>query len=177
MSPLGAEMLADLPPVLREDPDIQAVLHVRGREAERSRALVGRIRGNFFPQTADEMGLPWHEALLGLAIEPLNKTVAERRTEVLAIYRSRHGGSGESWERLLQELGITYHEEHVPGDPEGPPAYTVRVYVPFPSESNDYTRLHSRLRAALPANTELLLVSTAAFILDYSRMDIDDFGA
>lgn len=167
------EMLNDLPPVLRGDPDYQAVCQCYGREAERMDAHLDLVRRQFFPQFADPLLKAW-EALLRTTIEPPGATLDERRQVVLAMHaRLRATASGLAWianVTKLVGLGWTY-DTHDPDVPGSPPANTIRVRLPFPPESGRYAQTEAYLRKITPAAWDLIVTWIGGFSLDRSQMD------
>jgi hypothetical protein len=176
---LTMELLEDLPPVLREDPDMQAIIYCQAKEHERLQQTMDRVAANLFPQTADELGMPWWEALLGLPVEPVGQTLAQRR-ETVMVYLSalRASGTGRWWVDTVSRLvgpGFEY-EEHIAGDGGSPPAYTIRITLPFPPEGDRFRLLEGLLQQITDAHIDLVLSSTEGFHLDQSQLDQEPFG-
>lgn len=173
------ELLDDIPPQLREDPDVRAVLYCYAKEAALLDAAAEHVRDQFFPSTADAL-LPAWEAILGLAINPVGRTVAQRRDDVTAaVLRSVTSGSGRSWEADMLTLagaGVSYQEfdRQDTGNPVA--AHTIRVTVPYPPGSDTFLLVARLLREITPANTAIQLQSTAGFRLDASQLDQQAFG-
>lgn len=172
----GRELLADLPPVYRDDPDIQAVITCYGRESERIDDTMVELRNQFFPQLADKLLKAW-EALTGTTLEPAALTVEERRQIVLALLRRlRASSAGSEWELNVTVLvgpGWTY-EEHVPGDPTSPPENTILIVLPFPPTSDRYAQTEALLRDITPAAWDLIVTFAGGFIQDESRLDQEE---
>lgn len=126
-------MLDEMPPYLGGAIDAQAVIGALSNEVGRFEAAAEVLRANFYPQTADDYLKVW-ESLLGLAIAPLDKTLAQRRNAVLSFMQSiTSSGSGLDWQANLTRLigtGWTY-AEHDPGNPGSPDPYVVVVQIPF----------------------------------------------
>lgn len=127
------EMLEDLPPFEQGSKDIQAAVDVIARELDRVNAAMLNVRANFWPQLgADFLGI-W-EYILGLSVNPPDKTLDQRRTSVLAFLQKLKGsGSGLDWQANVDYLigtGWAY-EEHIPGDGASPAANVVKITLPF----------------------------------------------
>lgn len=177
---LTRQHLNELPPVIAEDPDIQAVVQVYALEAERLSARLDLLRANLFVQTADELGLPFLERQLRITVNPVGQTVVQRRETILALLKAvKASGEGSDWVRLVDgfvgQAGWTY-QEHVEGDPTSPPMYTVRVNLPFAPSGNAYEQVRSRIREVTPAHIALVFSSTGGFLLDQSQMDQEILG-
>lgn len=128
-------LIEDLPPFLVDSYDIRAVLAALSNEIDRIDAAIEEIRDNFYPQRGEKYLKAW-ESLLGVAIEPPDKTLAQRRVSVLAILQSlKTSGSGLSWEAALSQLiGTSWsYAEHDPAVPTSPPAHTLKFTIPFGS--------------------------------------------
>lgn len=126
-------MLSILPPYLGGAIDARAVIGALSNEVARLDAAAEVLRANYFPATADAYLRVW-ESLLGLAIAPLDKTLAQRRNGVLSFMQSiTSSGSGLDWQANLSRLigtGWAY-KEHIPGDPGSPAPFTLLVTIPF----------------------------------------------
>jgi hypothetical protein len=173
LTPLGVTFRSWLPVILRDSPDHLAVLHCCARELERLEAKIEQVRAQFFPQTADIL-LKVYEAELKTTIEPAGATLDERRQTVLAMLRKMKATpSGLDWQENVTRLigaGWSYSEHDV-DEPGSPPAYTIRVELPFPPSSSRYAQVERLLRDITPAHLDLLVVFTGGFILDQSQLD------
>ncbi len=170
-------MLADIPPVFREDPEVQAVLKCSALESARMASAVAWLRRNLFAQTADETGLGWHEDSLELR-RNASADPERRRADILAAIRGgAAAGTGAEFEAALVALAgsSASYREHVPGDPTSPPPAVVQVLVPG-AEPERLDRIERELRPFLDAHYGLEVVSAAGFILDESRMDETRLG-
>jgi hypothetical protein len=129
------EMLDLLPPFLATAIDAQAILDVLAREIKRIDEAKENLRDNFYPQRGEDYLKVW-EDLLGLTVEPLDKTLNQRRNSIAAFLAGlKAGGSGDAWEESLTRLigtGWSY-EEHDPDDGGSPDPYVVKVTIPFGS--------------------------------------------
>jgi hypothetical protein len=57
----------------------------------------------------------------------------------------------------------------------GPPAYTIRLAVPFPPTSTRYQQLAELVKVLSPAHLEVEIVYQAGFVLDASALDLQAF--
>lgn len=178
-STLAGEMIDDIPPHYREDPDVRAVIYAYAKETELKRARIDEVRRQFFPPTADVLLGVW-EATLKMTVEPVGKTIPERQALVgEAFLRALSGDSGEEWEEaLLAQAGAgTTYEEFDPQVPSNTvPPYTIRITVPFAPSSDTFARLERTLGRLVPANTDIILQSGAGFLVDISQLDQETFG-
>jgi hypothetical protein len=176
LTPLGEQMRDSLPPVLRESSDYLAVINSLSRECERCAAVLEIVRKQFVPSKADLLLGVW-ERLTRQTIEPVGKTLAERQAAVTARLRKMLSlGQGKSWEEevtLLFGVGWSY-EEHKASDPKSPPEGVLRIKLPFGPEDDRYLRAVSELREITPAHLELTFSAEGGFILDKSRLDIEE---
>lgn len=170
----AVEMLGDVPPFLHGDPDIRAVIYCHAKESDRKRTTLDHLRRQFFPQHADELGLPWWEKLLRITVAPVGWTVEQRRAAVIAhLRRANATTSGLSWAQTVTTFvgpGWTY-AEHDPDDPGSPPPYTIRVTLPFSPGSSPYAQIEALLRDITPAHLDLALIYEEGFELDSSQLD------
>lgn len=176
---LTLEMLDDLPVFMRDDVDVQGIIYCQAKEHERLREHIDRVRRSLFPQHADELGMRWWEALLLLPIEPEGQTLEQRR-ETVMIYLGalRAAGTGRWWVDTVTRLlgpGWTY-EEHIEGDVGTPAAYTLRVTVPFATDSERFLALEALLEQITDAHIDVIADSSTTFHLDQSQLDQDPFG-
>lgn len=173
LTPMGVTWRGWLPVVLRDSPEHLAVIHAVAKETERLEAAIESVRAQFWPQTATFLLKAW-EAMLRLAMEPGSLTEAQRRDLALVYLRKLHEtGEGRDWKEnvsLLVGPGWSY-EEHIPGDGASPPAYTLRITLPFPPSGDLYARTERLLREVTPAHLDLILQSSGGFVLDQSQLD------
>lgn len=110
-------LLDDLPPFMADSYDVQAVVDVVAREVDRIDAAKELLRANFYPQNGQDYLAIW-EKTLGLAVNPLDKTLAQRQQTILANLGAVSGdASGLSWQERLDRLigpGWTYQEYVAP---------------------------------------------------------------
>lgn len=141
LHPRTERLLATLPPFLAGSYEMRAALDAQMRELDRFETAMNAVRANFTPQTADTL-LSWYETQLGLPVAPSGRTVAQRRTTVLANLDGLKGsGSGLSWEatlgRLLEGAPWSYREHRAEpeknyiADPRGASgAHWESIWVP-----------------------------------------------
>lgn len=174
----GEQLRSTLPVILRDSPDYLALIHPFAMEMDRLDAAKESVRSQFFPASADMLLKAW-EAQLGLPIEPPDLTLAQRRNLVFAYLRRQAGTpEGEVWVALVAALvgpGFTY-EEHDVDNVDSPPAYTVRVTVPFAPSSGNFRRIEALLREITPAHLDLIVQFSGGFVLDESELDQEGLG-
>jgi hypothetical protein len=164
--PLAVERLNDLPPILRDDPDIRAVIYADAKETERQEAVLDQLLDEVFPQRATEVGLPLHEVLLRLTIAPPGMSLPKRRVRM----------TGVGWQdavTLLLGTNAWSYREHDPADPTSPDPYVLRIAIPFSAGEFDFTRARALIRRVTSAHLELEIVSTAHFVLGSSELGVD----
>lgn len=174
LTDLGREFRDMAPVIFRDSPEHLAVWHATAKELERLEAAIETVRAQFFPQTADVL-LGVYEGELGITIGgPPGATLDERRNLVLTYLRKLAGTpAGADWVENVTRLvgaGWTY-EEHDPDDPTSPPAYTLRIHLPFPPSSGRYAQAENLIRDITPAHLDIVLSYTGGFLLDQSQMD------
>jgi hypothetical protein len=178
LTPLGIRMRDSLPPVLRDDPDYLGVIHACAKEIEVAQERIALLRLQLNPRTATLLLGAW-EGALKLPIAPSGQSEDQRRVAIaVALLRLRVEFGGTDWEDAITRLigaGWTY-EEHDPDVIASPPANTIRITLPFAALSFMYAFSQSFIRAATPANTEILFAASDGFILDASPLDLTDFG-
>lgn len=164
--PRAVEMLEDLPPFLREDPDVRAVIYCFGREAERQELTLDVLLQQFFPQTATSLGLPWWETLTELTVAPMGAADEDRQATVVAFLRRLVSAlGGLDWVDAVTTLvgsGWTYEEL---------PNYTIRINLPFPPDGDRYAQTERFIRGLTPAHLDLVVGFTGGFLLDGSQLD------
>ncbi len=177
--PLAVEMLDEIPPDYREDPDFRAVIYCQAREHERKRERIDEVRRQFFPATADVLLGAW-EATFRMTIAPPGVPIEERRARVgEAFLRALAGSSGAAWEAALEAVagaGTVYTEFDPQVASNVIPKHTVRIEVPSAVDPDVAERIERVIRAFTPANTDIDIVSGAGFVLDISQLDTHDFG-
>lgn len=172
------QWLEDVPPVLREDPDLQAIYYCSAKEAERLEARIEDVRAQLNPLTATEAGLAIWEPLIRLAAAP-GGTVETRRTAVVGRIRSLAGDpSGRDWIRRVDAIvGLPWtYEEHIPGDGTTPPAQVLRIFLPWAASNPSWAQAVRLIREETPPELGIQYVSSEGFLLDVSHMDVDAFG-
>lgn len=174
----AVSMLNDLPPVLREEPDIRAVIYADARETDRQEALLDALRAEFFPQTATPaLGLPLFETLLRLTVAAPGLSQSQREAAVLGAFRKLRGRmTGAEWElgvSLLLGTNVWSYQEHVPGDASTPAAYVIRITVPFDPTTYDLNRARALIRQITSAHLDLEIVSSVGFPLGTGQLGVD----
>lgn len=163
MSAAGELLLGKLPYYERQSWEIRAAVDAAALELERIKAARKVLQDNFFADTADAY-LHWWEALLGLPPNPPGKTVAQRRTVVLAYLRAiRQSGSGLDWQTAIGNIvgpSWSYHE--------GPANYTVTVTIPYSAGSIGATDAERLAREVTPAHIDLIFGYGKGFIAGVS---------
>lgn len=175
LSDRGQRMRAMLPPFLQDDPDYLGVIHAQARELDLIESLLDSIQSNLIPWLADDLLLPAWEATLRLTIDPAGQTTDQRRNTIISFLRKMvTDPTGQQWVAVVTLLigpGWTY-EEHVEGDLSSPPAGTIRVNLPFPSDTRPYDLATRLVEDNTPANTVIEFTSLPGFQLDESRLDV-----
>jgi hypothetical protein len=173
LTPLGWEMLRDLPPVLEEDPHYRAVIHAYAWEVDLLQDRVNRLIAALQPATEDELGLPLWEALLHLS--PSGSRQSRSRVVQSNIQRVGGATEGRDWEDAVTKLiGPSWtYREHQAGVTGTPPAYTVRVILPYPPTSDRYGDVRRLLREITPAHLDLEVIYEGGFLVDYSQLDLE----
>lgn len=173
LTDLGLEMLGEIPPWMRDDPDIRAVVHCHAKETERQQEMAAAVRDDCIPLRAGSRGLAWWEQYFGMTIEPVGQTEEQRRTAILGrIKREPPLGSGLSWKAMLTSMigeGWTYEE--FPEDAK------IRVEIPYPPGSEVFEIVSAQLPLlpSWPCHLELELGSAKGFVLDLSDLDSEPF--
>lgn len=178
LSDLSKQHLATLPPVLRDSPDYQGVIHALARETERLEGFIENARAQTNPSTATTL-LKVHEAMVRTTIEPVGATVDSRRAIVEARLRKMlGGGEGREWvDQVTALVGPGWdYAEHDPADGTSPAEGTLRISLPFAPSGSRYADSAAQIREVTPAHLELEFVSTGGFLLDQSQMDVEGLG-
>lgn len=166
-------MLGDLPPFLRDDPNVQASLQAIADEYDRVQALAEEIRRTRFPQLADDANgfLSQWEWVLGLPVAP-SLSVEQRQSIVLAHLRKRHASAGKDWETAVQDAfgGTPFAYT------EGPEPYTIHVVIPFGGTTLSAGRAEALLREITPAHLQIITSYSEGFLIGISRIGIEPIG-
>lgn len=172
MTDLGWELLETLPPVLRGDPDMRAIIHCQAKEAERVEGAIEFVRAQANPLTAGDVGLMWWAALL--RVPSIGVPEAELRTAVINRIRAYEvDPAGAAWvTRVSKRIGTEAwsYEENEP-DPQ-----TIRVFLPYAPGSLAFQNARRAIEEETPSEQELVFVSSGGFILDQSQMDVEGLG-
>lgn len=177
LNALGWQMLADLPPLIQDDPLTQAVIHAYSQESQRILDKLEALIPEWFPQLSTELGLPLWEARTGLTVNPEGASVEERRALVLAAFRRLlMSPSVVDYVGVLEQIvgpGFVYRESN-PWDPAAsPPPYTVFLVLPYPAGSPIFLSAERLVRAFTPAWLDVIVGSLSGFKLDNSLLDED----
>lgn len=179
ITPLGWELISDLPPILRDDPEHRAVQHCHAKETARQEEALEEVRAQFIPTTATTLGLPWWERLVRITVEEGSLTEEQRRTLIIGYIQnlqfvlSRYG-----WKVALDGIlgpGWSY-AEHDPDDPGSPAANTVRIFIPFPLSSTLYAETNRLIRKFTDAHIALELIAPDDLAMDFSLLDEGELG-
>lgn len=177
LTALGIRMLRRWPPEIQEVPEFRAIAHASARMVEYVDSLVALVRAQYSPRQATISLREW-EAVFVAPIDPPGQTDEQRQTTVVAYLRRLRGVPyGITWgEKVGLLVGPTFTPfEHDPNDLTSPPAYVVRVTIPFAPGSERYIQLLASLREFTPAHEDIQLVYDAdGFILDLSLMDLEE---
>lgn len=168
----GRIYLNMIPPFLRNDPTMVAILEAGGRQLAALEAAVESIKDEIFPQTATRL-LAMDELWLDLTVEPAGMTVEQRRQIVFAfMMRIMSSGTGAEWEENMSAYfgGDWRYEEHDPDDPGSPPAFTVNVFIPFAPGSVGAYVGEQLAQAISPANLVINVTYESGFILGESTL-------
>lgn len=159
-------LLDGLPPFLQGAVDVQGSMDALAMELDRLEARMTAVLDGFFPLKAVEYLFVW-EALLGLPMNPPDKTLAQRRVSVLGFLQGLSAQSRLSWQDAMTKLiGTSWsYQEHNPNDNATPPAGTVRITIPFTDIINVPGGLTSVASAggAFAAGTYFWAVTAANF--------------
>lgn len=172
--PEAQAMLNELPPILRNDPDIRAIIYCQAREGKRTEATVDAQIAESFPQKATALGLPWWESLVRVTIAPSGQTIAQRQNTVVAMLQKlANTPSGLDWiDNVTALVGAGWtHAEHDPSNPASPPANTIRINLPTPPSSSLYAQVERLLREITPAHLDIELFYAGGFLWDRSQLD------
>jgi hypothetical protein len=176
LTPLGRQILGELPPFLRRDPDHMAVAHAYAKEVERAESKINVMRMQAVPTEATLLLKLW-EITVNAEVEPPGITEPERQKIVAAFLRALVANpSGLNWEaviRLLAGSGWLYIE-HIKGDGGTPAPNVVHVVLPFGIASFWFGTISRLIERVTPAHIELIITATEGFLLDHSELDKDD---
>lgn len=181
LNELGQQMVAALPPALRDSNDYLAVIHALSRELTRLEDSIESLRPEFSPATAVLL-LPAWEFMVKLPVGGAGASVEQRQLKVVGRLRkllTDEAGLGQAWVQDVTDLigpGWTY-EEHITGDGTSPAAYTLRITLPFPPAGSAYAEALTQIREVTPAHLDIVFESAAGFVLDESELDLEVFGS
>lgn len=164
LSPKGEALLADLPAYYEDEPNVEAVQDVLGRELQRVEDAAKAIRYRAFPQNADTLyrTLGMWEKLLGLAVEPPGQTTEVRQRQVAAAFRTRKSGTGLDWIANVNSIvGSTTNWTH-----EELANYNLSVRIPYASGTASLSarQTEALIRKITPAHLTLTVSYTQGLI-------------
>lgn len=159
-------MLEDLPPILRWDPDIRAVIYADAKETERQEQTIDALIREFFPATMTWVGFGLDERLLRL---PPIGTDGQRRDAITAARRrlGRLRGGLDWKDAVTLIVGSTSwsYAEHDPADPTSPDPGVIRIFLPFDPADYDYLRVETLIRVQSPAGWDFVVSPDEGFVL------------
>lgn len=156
VSTTAERLLNDLPPFMRASADVQAAIDSCAAEMERLDGFLRALRNNFFPQLGEEYLHIW-EALLRLTQNPADKTLAQRRSSVLAyLQKLKSSGTATEWvSNLTRLIGTGWSfKEHDPADG------VLRIKIPYSTAVSAPTGL-----AATPGGGGTLAADTYYYVV------------
>lgn len=170
MTPLGRQILNELPAWAQNEPLYRAAAHIWSKESERMQERARQVRDAAVPAAKSPLLLRVWETMLHLPIEPPEKNELERWEAVLArLRRAIEDPSRTGWiARVTEQIGLGWVYEE-----EGPDV--IKVTVPFPAGSERFIFARSVLEAEIPAAWQLVLGSSGGFTLDQSKLDKEPF--
>ncbi len=173
LTPLGESMLAELPSFLQSSSDFQAIQHSYAKEIERLEEHIKLAAEQANPPKASLLLSEW-ERTLGLPVEPVGLTEAERRNVLLAFMGSlATDPSGTHWWSVMRILIATgmIAVEHEHGVEPGPAANEIHVILPFGEFAPMFGIASRLLRRITPAHIALSVTAAEGFMLDKTLMD------
>jgi hypothetical protein len=169
LSGRAARMLDMLPTYEQQDPAVLAYVAAVARELDRVEATLRFLAASVFPQNAtDDFGiLATFEQEYELPVAPANRSVDDRRRELLTAYASRRVAAGTDWERVLTRVvgsgAYTYTDNATP--------YGVAITTLLSNISQG--ALKRQMRAVTPAHLDLTYFNSERFRVDISQVDVD----
>lgn len=167
LTELGEEMLGWLPRHLQGSIDVQSIIDIEAREAERMETGRTELLDQFFVQTAT-WGLSIWEQALQLPVEPADEfavalTHEERRQIVLAKLRSNIVQSAAQWTGVLIGYGLSYslRVDHDGGV----------LHLDITDNPSEYSanQLEALIKSISPAHYDLI-ITYRGFILGESEL-------
>jgi hypothetical protein len=179
LSDLGNGMLAQLPPPLRGSYDYMAIINSVSKEFALLEASIEVVRAQFNPATADVLLDAWEYQLKLPVGGGADSSTDSRRQAVIARLRKvLNDGSGREWENSVSQIvgpGWAYRE-HDPADGTSPAAGVIEITVPFASGTSRFIDAQLQIRELTDAHLQIVMVSSSAFQLDQSELDVSEFG-
>lgn len=170
LTPLGRQILNELPGWAQNDPLYRAAAHIWAKESELMQGRAAEVRDAAIPSQKNPLLLEVWEVSLHLPRNPPEKNEAERWEAVLArLRRAIEDPSGTSWvKRVTEQIGLGWtYEEKAPD--------IIEVTVPWPAGSERFIFARAILEAEIPAAWELVIGSAEGFTLDQSKLDVEPF--
>lgn len=175
LTPLGRQILAELPPFLRMDPDHLAVAHAYAKEIERAEEALNTMRLQSVPNEATILLKLW-EITVGAQVEPAGIALSDRQRIVTAFLRALAANpTGLHWEVVVAYLtgpGWLYID-HIKEDPGTPEPNEVHVILPFAAASFWFGTVKRLIERLTPAHIKLNVTPSEGFLLDSSELDRD----
>lgn len=170
MTPLGRQILNELPGWAQSDPLYRAAAHIWAKESERMQQRAAEVRDAAIPAREVPLLLEVWEAALHLPRNPPELTEAQRWEAVLGRQRRAiEDPSGFSWiKRVTEQIGLGWvYEEEAPN--------IIRVTVPWEAGSERFNFARMILEEEIPAAWQLIIGSEEGFTLDKSKLDVEPF--
>lgn len=174
LTPLAVQMLGEIPPFLRTDPDHVAVAYAYAREIERAEEAISTMREQAVPSEATLLLKLW-EMTVGAEVEP-SIPEAERQKIVVAFLRALAANpSGLHWELVVGLLAGSgwFYIDHIKGKGGTPAANEVRVFLPFAEGSFWFGTIKRLVQRVTPAHIKLNVEAAEGFLLDVAELDHD----
>lgn len=178
-TPLAMQWLDDLPPILREEPDVQAIYYCAAKEFERLAVVREDVRRQLNPATATR-GLKFWEQLLRLPVGV--GTNESRQLAIIArMARLQADPSGRDWvHRVQARLGANVlwsYLENIPGNPTSPAPQTLRISLPYGVNTEQFRSARAAIREETASELAITYTAQAGFLWDVSLWDVDTWGA
>lgn len=106
LSAKAQSILDDLPVYAQEDRIIQAIVQAAAAEIERIEQFLAFLRVTLTPIESDDTYniLSYWESFVGLPVDPLGASDAQRRKMVIAAVQKRNAEAGTGWLALLDTI-------------------------------------------------------------------------
>jgi hypothetical protein len=175
LSSEAQRLLRKYPGWAQNAPEHQAICVAVAGESERMRSKMREVRDGMIPITANALTLPLWETLYKLPVNPEGMTVEQRRARVLsAVLVAPPDASGLGWEaRITALLGASWSYEEEEG--AGEKQQRIKVLIAAPPGSVTFEFAKRIIERERPAAWQILVESTAGFVLDKSKLDLEAF--